>query len=415
MPLGVLIFLYILVFCSLYTQVFFLVTFWEKRKVVKAHEERVAASLPDITILVPCWNEGHHVGETIDSLFALDYPREKIHVVAVDDGSTDDTWKQLQKFENQDNVIVLTKENGGKHTAINFGLPHVSTDWMCVIDADTVLTKSALKEVVSYIDEDHNLAAVAGAILIENPKTIYQKAQNIEYQMFSFTKKVLGLLKGVLVAPGAFSLFRTDIVRKVGAYKQAYNMEDLELTYRLQRQGYRVEHSHTAIAYTKGPDTLKRLFQQRLRWSYGFINNTKDYKDVIFNYKFGDFGMFTLPMSLFAYLLVVTMFFVSWYYIVEFMIDSWTLIRINGIDGVLNNVLSFDWFYVSTDAFAFLAILLYVSVFLVIILGRRTSRLKVYRNLTHLAWFFILYTFLAPFWILTSVVNVIRSYQPNWR
>lgn len=417
MGLFLTILLYILAFFSLYTQVFFLMSYFEYHQLMRSQEKRKVpdSKLPAVTIIVPCWNEEASVYDSVMSLFELDYPAHLLRVIAVDDGSSDGTWKELQRCAIDDRITLLQKENGGKHTALNFAIPHVTTPYMCCIDADTTFEPNSLRELVSYLYFEPEVAAVAGTVLIKKPTTIFQMAQNIEYQMFAFNKKVLGLLRGVLVAPGAFSLFNTDIVRAVGNYRCAHNMEDLELTYRLQVNGYRVEHCHSGIAYTTGPQTLKALFKQRMRWSYGFLHNTRDYKSAIFNNKYGSFGLFTLPMSIFAYLVVVVLFFLTWYYIVQFFIDSIMLIQLAGMGGFISSVVQFDIFFINTQAFFFLSALMLGIVLATILLGRLTSRLPVFSNLSHIIWFFVLYNVLAPFWIMSSIINVIRSHRPSWR
>lgn len=417
MSFALTIFLYILAFFSLYTQVFFLMSFFEHRGRMKSQEQRKVPDekLPAVTMIVPCWNEEGSAYESIGSLFELDYPRDRLHVIAVDDGSTDGTWEELQRCHKDFGIQVLHKENGGKHTALNFAIPHVETEYICCIDADTTFQPNSLRELVSYAYFESDVAAVAGTVLIKKPRTIFQMAQNVEYHMFAFNKKVLGLLEGVLVAPGAFSLFKTDIVRKVGLYRNAHNMEDLELTYRLQTHGYRVEHCHSGIAYTKGPETLKALFKQRMRWSYGFLHNTRDYKKAIFNKKYGNFGIFTLPMSIFAYLVVVTLFFLSWYYIAQFFIDAIVTIRLAGMQTFFSGLINFDMFFINTQAFLFLSTLMFIIVLGTILLGRLVSRLPVFSHMSHIVWFVVLYNVLAPFWIMSSVINVIRSHKPSWR
>ena len=167
--------------------------------------------------------------------------------------------------------------------------------------------------------------------------------------MFSFTKKMLAFLGGVLVVPGAFSVFKTEVVKKVGAWGTGHNLEDLELTYRLQTKGYKVEHSNEAIAITSGPVSVKKLFKQRLRWGYGFLNNTYDYRYAFFNKQFGDFGFFTLPMSLMSYCIIMIIFFISWYNIILFLYDKFLIWKLVGFHALVSKF-SVSSFYFNTKA-----------------------------------------------------------------
>ncbi len=407
---------YIIVFLALYSQIFFLYYFFSKRKTLKKETSYVAKDedLPGVTFVIACWNESETIKETMKSVQSLIYPKEKVHVVLVDDGSSDDTLFILNSYKDSQNIQILSKENGGKHSALNYALPHVSTELMCSIDADTFIEPDALLKISSYFVRDPELAVVGGAVLINKPRTFAQKAQSIEYQMFAYTKKVLGLMNGVMVAPGAFSLYKTKTLIEIGGYKKAHNLEDLELTYRFQVGGYKVDQCHNAIVYTKGPDTIKSLFRQRMRWGYGFLNNTIDYRKTIFNRKLGNFGLFTVPMSVFSYFLVLTVFFISWYKLFVVLIEQITIMKLTGSFGLFSNLLSFDWFFVNTQAIAVLTLVMYATIFLSIYLGRKVSSIK-NGSYVNILLFFALYSFVVPFWVIKSVYNTALASTPSWR
>lgn len=402
---------YILVFLAIYVQVFFLYTFLQKRKTFK-NENKGLKIFPPVTFLVPCWNEQDVIVPTVESLKSVDYPQDKINIILIDDGSSDSTWDVMQKFSNDPQISLLKKENGGKHTALNYALKHVKTDLVCSFDADTVIMPDAVSNAVAYFQKDEELMALGGAVLIEKPKSIVQAAQSVEYQMFSFSKKILALLGGALVVPGAFSMFRKVAFDKIGGYKKAHLLEDLELTYRMHSAGLKVDHSHDSFVFTKGPESLKSLFKQRLRWSYGFINNTYDYRKAIFNKKYGNFGFFTLPMSILAYLLVLQIFFVTWYSIITFFADKYMEISTLGWGALIPN--SFDLFFVDTQAITFLSILMMASIFLSIYLGKRMSKIEHF-SLKSIFWFMVVYTVMVPLWIVKALFNSIFSRKVSWR
>jgi len=158
--------LYTLLFSALYAQVFLLVTFFEMRA-TRAHSAREALRLtsarlsmagessstvlePRVAIIVPCWNEERTLARTVDSLLALEYPRDKLSVVIVDDGSTDGTSAVAERYRRNPQVALLSKENGGKYTALNLGIEHVgaSADLVGCLDADSFVAPSALREIV---------------------------------------------------------------------------------------------------------------------------------------------------------------------------------------------------------------------------------------------------------------------------
>jgi cellulose synthase/poly-beta-1,6-N-acetylglucosamine synthase-like glycosyltransferase len=407
---------YIIIFLALYSQIFYLYSFLGKRKEYKKETNFLAddKDLQSVTFMIPCWNEAETIDKTIASVRALDYPSEKVHIVLVDDGSTDNTWEVLQRYQGQERMQVFTKENGGKHTALNFAIPHIQTELACSIDADTFIEKDALKKIASYFVRRPELSAVGGAVLIERPKTFAQRAQSVEYQMFAYSKKVLGMLDGVMVVPGAFSVFKKSALESIGGYKKAHNLEDLELTYRFQVNGYKVDHCHNAIVYTKGPDSIRALFRQRLRWSYGFINNTIDYKHAFMNRKYGNFGLFTVPMAVLAYIVILSIFFMSWYKIFDALIQHITVLKLAGATHILQSLFSFDWFLVNTQAIALLTLVVYGSFILSIYLGRKMSSIS-NGSYLNIIWFFVLYSAVVPFWVIKSVYNTAVANTPSWR
>lgn len=405
---------YVSSFFAIYVQVFFLFTYLENRKRIKTKDSNLELEyFSDITFIIPCWNEEKMISRTVNSLLDLIYPKDRLKIFLVDDGSTDNTWEVMQSYESNPQIKIFKKENGGKHTALNYALQFVDTELVASFDADTTIDQKAMNKVISYFTKDKEVSAVGCNLLIRSPRTIAQKAQSIEYQMFSFTKKILGILGGVLVVPGAFSVFRKKPLMEVGGWTMGHNLEDLELTYRLQTRGYKVEHSNEAIAYTTGPKTVPSLFKQRLRWGYGFIKNTQEYSFAIFNRKFGNFGVFTLPMSIGSYFTILTVFLVSWYKIYQFLYDKFLVIKLVGIEAFFGKF-SYSWFFVNTKTLVFLFLFIIIFIIINIMIGRFISKIKSY-NVSHIFFFFFLYSLIVPFWVLRSVWNAFRSAKPAWR
>ena len=137
--------------------------------------------------------------------------------------------------------------------------------------------------------------AVAPSVTVNNPKSILQQAQRVEYYMSVYFKKMHGFLGAIHVTTGPFTIFRKKVFTDLGNYTNAHNTEDMEIAYRMQKNHYKIEHCNDAFVYTNTPRTAIKLFKQRLRWTYGSINNTLDYRNVLLNTKYGYFSCFTLP------------------------------------------------------------------------------------------------------------------------
>src|SRR5262249_5197174 len=130
----------------------------------------------------------------------------------------------------------------------------------------------------------------------------------VEYNMSLYIKKMLSFLGAIHVTPGPFSVYRRGMFEKIGKFRKAHNTEDAEIAFRMQTNHMKIEHCHLAHVYTVPPDTLGKLFKQRLRWIYGFIQNTIDYRHVIFKRKYGNFSMFTIPSGIISIATIVYIF-----------------------------------------------------------------------------------------------------------
>ncbi len=405
---------YIFMFLSTYTQVFFLVTYLENRKkIVRRNGNTKLSSYPGVTITVPCWNEEKTIEKTVQSLLNLNYPKDKLNIFLIDDGSTDGTWDVIQKFATESNVKIFHKENGGKHTVLNFGLDHMTTEFFGCLDADSYAHPEALVRIMSYFERDEEIMAVAPSVTVHSPKNIIQNAQEAEYFMGVYFKKMLGFLGAINVTPGPLTVFRKKVFTDLGPYRRAYNTEDMEIAYRMQTNHYKIEHCNDAYVYTNTPSTARKLYKQRLRWIYGFLNNTLDYKRVIFRKKYGNFALFTLPTG------VVTVFSVSFFatqiissviHFISNKIIQFKTIGFNFSPGIPD----FDLFFINTQPIMLLSVLIYFFIISSMVFGLRMSEGR-WHFKPKMLFFFPIFSVLAPLWLLKGVYNTIVTKQPKWR
>ncbi len=406
---------YILSFLALYVQVFFLVTFFENRKNIISRKGKVKLkNYKPVTIIVPCWNEETTIDKTVKSLLELNYPKDKLHIFLIDDGSTDTTWQVLQKYKDVSNIQIFKKENGGKHTALNFGLERLETDYIGCLDADSVAHPDAVNRLMSYFENDNTLSAVAPSIIVVNDKSIIQNAQSAEYYMAVYIKKMLGFLGGIHVTPGPLTIFKKKVFDELGPYRHAHNTEDMEIAYRMQINGYKIEQCNDAFVYTNTPNTVYKLYKQRLRWIYGFINNTIDYKHFLFKSKYGNFSLFTVPAGIISIFAASYLFFRLIYNISQFIYNKFVEYKTLGFDLVTEKSFHFDPFFINTKAFIFITIVLYALVITSMLLGSRIAKDK-WSLSVNMFYFFFIYSVIAPFWLMRAVYNTLISKKPSWR
>jgi cellulose synthase/poly-beta-1,6-N-acetylglucosamine synthase-like glycosyltransferase len=394
--------------------VFFFITFFENRKKIVIRKGRTKLSHYDaVTIVVSCWNEEKTVYNTVISLLNLNYPKDKLKIFLVDDGSTDNTWNIIRQFENYSNIKIFHKKNEGKYTALNLGLEHLETEFFGGLDADSFADPESLVRLMSYFEKDPSIMAVAPSVTVYNPKNFIQNVQEVEYHMGVYTKKMLGFLGAINVTPGPLTIFRRRVFDDLGHYRHGHNTEDMEIAYRMQKNGYKIEHCNDAYVYTNVPLTIKTLYRQRLRWIYGFINNTIDYKSVLFNKKYGNFSIFTLPTGVISILAVSYLFCRIVYNFGNFIYNKIIQLQTVGWHFTLT-AHHFDLFFINTQASVFLMIFVYALVVFSIIFGRKMSEGKWTFSLNTI-YFLIVFRILAPFWFLKAIYNTILKRKPNWR
>lgn len=258
------------------------------------HKKKVYSSSfrPLVSALIAAYNEESVILRTVHSVLASDYPLAE--VVVVDDGSTDGTFAVLDKeFGGDPRVRVLRQSNGGKASALNNGLENASGEILFCIDADTQLAPDAVSKLTRHF-EDPAVGAVAGNVRVGNMVNLLTRWQSVEYTTSqNIDRRAYALLNAITVVPGAIGAWRRSAVLEVGAYQTDTLAEDMDLTWRLRRAGYRQTNEAEAFAYTEAPETFSAFFKQRFRWAYGTLQCLWKHRSALGHY--GWFGRLALP------------------------------------------------------------------------------------------------------------------------
>ncbi|QQG37836.1 MAG: glycosyltransferase family 2 protein [Candidatus Kaiserbacteria bacterium] len=405
---------YVLLFVSLYFEVFLLLSFLERRRGVAIKKGPGAALLPSVAIVVPCFNEEDGVRSTLLSLLSLRYPSEKIEILLIDDGSTDRTVAVAQDLiaatpGAAERIKIFSKENGGKHTAMNFALERTETDLIGCLDADSVVDPHALSRIVQVL-EDSAISAVTPGIHAKEPETWLQHMQHVEYRISIFNRFMLAALGSAFITPGPFSIFRTAVVRELGGWKYGHSTEDMELALRMQKHGHLIANAPSATVHTGIPRTFSGLFRQRVRWTYGFLKNAIDYRAMIFNRSYGNLGLLVLPLALFSIAAAIYFFCQMIFSAALSLMTTFTRIELTG---TLPSP-TLELFYINTSA---MWILVIVSVALVLALIMAGSRIGTGSKRPPMGTplFMLFYSFLVPLWLGAAVVRAIFNTGVRWR
>jgi peptidoglycan-N-acetylglucosamine deacetylase len=266
--------------------------FAENKK--EAPERLAEAVLYPVSIIVPAYNEEVTAIKTIESLLHTKY--DNFEIIFIDDGSKDKTFDVVSKvYEGHPKVKIFTKPNGGKASALNFGIGHATYDFVICIDADTQLKDDAVYHLMTYFN-DKEIGAVAGTVKVGNENNIITKWQSIEYiTAQNMDRRAFDLINSITVVPGAIGAFRKTAITKAGGFTYDTLAEDCDLTMRILKQGYIVRNCAEAIAYTEAPESIEMLLKQRFRWSFGVMQSFWKNKDALFNKKYKFFGMVGMP------------------------------------------------------------------------------------------------------------------------
>lgn len=251
-----------------------------------------AAYAPGVSVLIAAYNEEKVIGRTIQSILASDYPVSEI--IVVDDGSADGTFLEVvTQFAGEPRVIALKQENGGKAAALNNALSQSRGEVLVCIDADTQLKSDAIGLLARHF-QDQKIGAVAGNVKVGNRLNLLTRWQSIEYiTSQNLDRRAYALLNGISVCPGAIGAWRKTALVESGGYLTDTLAEDMDLTWRLRRAGWKIETESDAIAYTEAPDSLPAFFKQRFRWAYGTLQCLWKHRGAMFHH--GWFGWLTLP------------------------------------------------------------------------------------------------------------------------
>ncbi|MFB8773710.1 bifunctional polysaccharide deacetylase/glycosyltransferase family 2 protein [Streptomyces broussonetiae] len=250
-----------------------------------------------VTVIVPAYNEKECIANTLQSLARSTHP---IEIIVVDDGSTDGT-AQLARDTAADlgmlNVRVVRQENAGKPAALNNGVRNAAHDIVVMMDGDTVFEPDTVRQLVQPF-ADPGVGAVAGNAKVGNRDTVIGAWQHIEYVMgFNLDRRMYDLLRCMPTIPGAIGAFRREAVLGVGGMSEDTLAEDTDITIAMHRAGWRVVYQEHARAWTEAPGSLKQLWSQRYRWSYGTMQALwKHRKSLTDKGPSGRFGRVGMPL-----------------------------------------------------------------------------------------------------------------------
>ena len=275
-------------------------TFWSTflfvpMAIANKHREGILPNLksfPKVSIIIPAYNEEKVIQQTIEGLLETKYPKKEI--IVVDDGSVDNTLSISMQYK--DKIKVLHKENGGKASALNYGLQYSTGDIVAIVDADTVVGRHSINEIVKGFESHEGVAAVAGNIKVRNRLNWITKCQALEYITgIQIIRRAFDTYGSITIVPGALGAFKKTFLKESGAYTKDTIVEDFDQTIKILKAGLTTQGSSEAVAYTEAPSTLHDFVSQRKRWYRGNIQVVQRHSNALVNPRFGHLHKLSFP------------------------------------------------------------------------------------------------------------------------
>jgi cellulose synthase/poly-beta-1,6-N-acetylglucosamine synthase-like glycosyltransferase len=292
---------------------------------------------------------------------------------------------------------------------MNFALARTDADLIGCLDADSVVAPEALQSMVAVFQQPQIAAATPG-IHVKRPETLLQHMQHVEYRLSLFNRFALSAIGSAFITPGPFSLFRAEVIRELGGWRHAHATEDMEMALRIQRSGHLIANVPEAIVHTGTPRTLPALFRQRVRWTYGWLRNATDYRDMFGNRIYGNLGLLVLPSAIISIFAGMYFFLRIVFFTIRWLIE--TLDRFQATGSYPHA--SFDPFYINTSALLFLIYMSVALIFGLLIAGTLVgTKGRLPPKATPL--FLLFYSFIVPLWLCAAVFRATFRTGVRWR
>jgi hyaluronan synthase len=297
------------------------------------------SQLPTVSVIIPAYNEGPLVQQCISSVFNSDYPKEKLQVIVVDDGSADDTWKYICRATADAPVKTTTfrqPENKGKRHALYAGFQQAMGEVWVTVDSDSILEPDALRNGVSPLVQDPRVGLVAGCVKVlnRNDSLITRFLKTSFSLSFKFSRAYQSQIRGLLTTPGALSIYRASAVKPVLQkwMRQTFlgvpclTGEDRSMTNLITAQGFHSFFQSNAVVWSQMPASYSGMAKMFLRWARSNIRETT----VLFSFLFKPFRPdyvwgFRINSVIIASTLVVPYLLMFQSYILIFSSPLWAL------------------------------------------------------------------------------------------
>lgn len=241
---------------------------------------RPIVAIKPLTVLIPAYNEGRFIPDTIRSV--QQQTTRVARIIVIDDCSKDDTGDVARAMGVE--VVRPERNQGSKASALNFALDLIQTEYTLAIDADTTLAPDAIEHLMrefddpAYVNDEgaSSIACVCGMVIPRHVRTLWERGRYLEYLFaFGFFKPVQDYYGRPLIASGCFSAYRTSVLKQMGGWSTRTVGEDMDLTWSIYLKGLDVRFAERAVCFPVEPHNFDFMRRQLRRWCAGFVQNVK--------------------------------------------------------------------------------------------------------------------------------------------
>ncbi len=408
---------------SLYFLVFWFLVFLDKKSSFRTEEkvERNLTRHPVVSVIIPAYNEEKNIKAAIQSVLNLDYPKDKLELVVVDDGSKDRTAEMVAgiiKSNKGRDIRLIRQQNQGKAAALNTALAKIKGEFFACLDADSFVEQSTLIKMLHlYEQHDDKLVIITPGMKIVKPKSFMQKFQEIEYVMAMFLCRLMSHLNCIYIAPGPFSLYRTRIIRELGGFDPKNLTEDQEIAYRVQLHQLQIKQCHDGFVYTLGPKTFRELYRQRNRWFKGSLLNFLRYRRMLFNKDYGDFGAIQMFTNIGRFFLAASIVGFFLYFTFNSFFERFDRLFLVGFDIMpYLNKFTFEINPLSVDMpKIFILFVMFALALLFYHISHRNAKEKLFkRRIFIVIPYFLIYYIILSFISIIVIIEIVFGKKQKW-
>lgn len=248
---------------------------------------------PFVSVVIPGYDEEVVIGNCVRSVLAASYPRKEI--ILVDDGSSDGTARLMADFAaHHDEISFVSQANGGKGSALNAGYRVARGEVLIFADADSIFLSETIEHMLRGFDSPEVGAVCGDDRPVNLDRVLTRLLAYISHVGTGLVRRALGMLRCLPIVSGNSGAFRREALERTGLFDTGTVGEDLELTWRMHREGYQVRFAPRALVYAESPSSLRGLWKQRVRWARGLLQTTGKHRAMIGSPRYGTFGPYLL-------------------------------------------------------------------------------------------------------------------------